>query len=48
MAMSAWLTLAGVCLLYVALGLWAVSKIFPCDRVTTPGSDPDQQQESSR
>ena len=35
MAISAWLVLAGV------------SQIFPCDQDTTPGSDPDQQQESS-
>ena len=47
MAISAWLVLAGVCLLYVALGPLAVSQIFPCDQDTTPGSDPDQQQESS-
>jgi len=48
MAMSGWLVLAGVCLLYIALGLWAVSQIFPSDRGTTPEPGPDQQQESSR
>lgn len=40
MAMSTWLALAGICLLYVGLGLWAVSQIFPSDRATTP--DPTQ------
>jgi hypothetical protein len=48
MAISAWLILAGVCLLYVAIGLWAVSRIFPCDQATTPGSHPDHQQERPR
>ena len=43
MAMSAWLALAGACLFYVALGLWAVSQIFPTGRATLTGSGPDQQ-----
>ncbi|WP_407343421.1 hypothetical protein [Pengzhenrongella phosphoraccumulans] len=30
--MSTWLVLGGVSLLYVALGLWAVSQIFPTDK----------------
>ena len=29
MAVSSWLIVVGACLLYVALGLWAVSQIFP-------------------
>lgn len=29
MAISTWLVVVGVCLLYVALGLWAVTQIFP-------------------
>jgi hypothetical protein len=48
MAMSTWFALGVICLLYVALGLWAVSQIFPHDRAATPGFDPDQQQERSR
>ena len=36
MAISTWLALAGICLIYVSLGLWAVSQIFPSDRATTP------------
>ncbi|MGV8964689.1 MAG: hypothetical protein ACOH2F_00295 [Cellulomonas sp.] len=31
MDVSTWLVLGGVSLLYVALGLWAVSQIFPTD-----------------
>ena len=42
MALGAWLVLAGVCLLYVALGVWAVAQIFPADRSGThpPGPSP--------
>ena len=29
MAVSNWLVVIGICLLYVALGRWAVSQIFP-------------------
>lgn len=29
MGVSTWLVLGGVSLIYVALGLWAVSQIFP-------------------
>jgi len=39
MAMSTWLALAGVCLLYVSLGLWVVSQIFPADHPRTPAPD---------
>jgi hypothetical protein len=39
MAISSWLVLAGVCLLYVALGLWAVSQIFPKAVGTTTQDD---------
>lgn len=39
MATSAWLAVAGVCLLYVALGLWAVCHIFPTHRAGTRGPD---------
>jgi hypothetical protein len=31
MAMTSWLTLALVCLVYLGLGLWVVSQIFPGD-----------------
>ena len=48
MAMSTWFALGVICLLYVALGLWAVSQIFPNDRAATPGFDPKKQQERSR
>ena len=48
MAMSTWLVLGVICPLYVALGLWAVSQIFPSDPATTPGSDPDQPQKGPR
>ena len=48
MAMSTWFALGVICLLYVALGLWAVSQIFPHDRAATPGFDPKKQQERSR
>jgi hypothetical protein len=43
MAMSDWLVLVGVCLLYVVAGLWAISRIFPSGRGTTAGSDRHQQ-----
>ena len=43
MAMSAWLTLVGLCLLYVFIGLWAVSRIFPATAqphpLSTNGND---------
>ena len=29
MAMSTWMVLGVICLLYVAFGIWAVSQIFP-------------------
>ena len=48
MAMSTWFALGVICLLYVALAMWAVSQIFPNDRAATPRFDPDQQQERSR
>ena len=48
MAISAWLVLAGICLIYVALGFWAISQIFPSDRAATPGSGVDQQQEAPK
>lgn len=32
MDVGTWLVLGGVSLLYVALGLWAVSQIFPTDK----------------
>ena len=44
MAMGAWLVLAGVCLLHVALGVWAVAQIFPADRSGTHPPDPGQGQ----
>ena len=39
MAMSDWLVLVGVCLLYVVAGLWAISRIFPGVRATTSGTE---------
>jgi hypothetical protein len=36
MAVSSWLVLSGVLALYVSLGLWAISQIFPVKRGTTP------------
>lgn len=48
MAMSTWFALGVICLLYVALGLWAVSQIFPHDRAATPGFDQNKEQERSR
>ena len=49
MAMSTWLTLIAVCLLYVSLGLWVVSQIFPADHPRTSAAEPhlDPHQESS-
>jgi hypothetical protein len=40
MEMRTWLFLAGICMIYVALGFWAVSQIFPSDRAAAPRSDP--------
>lgn len=40
MAMSTWLFLAGICVIYVVLGFWAVSQIFPSDRTDANRSDP--------
>ena len=49
MAMSGWLVLAAICLIYVAFGLWAISRIFPGDRATTRTSDQrDQEREGQR
>jgi hypothetical protein len=50
MAISGWLVVTGVCLLYVALGLWAVSQIFPTDHDPPPAPAPhsDRHEESSR
>ena len=48
MAMSTWFALGVICLLYVALGLWAISQIFPRDSAATPGFDPEERQERSR
>ncbi|MCR6492081.1 hypothetical protein [Cellulomonas sp. P24] len=52
MAISGWLILAGVLLLYVALGLWAVSQIFPTNNPNPHSSrrvrEPDRQQEDSQ
>ncbi|MEP7017971.1 MAG: hypothetical protein ABI899_08130 [Actinomycetota bacterium] len=39
MAISGWLVLVAICLIYVAIGLWAISKIFPGDRATTRNSE---------
>jgi hypothetical protein len=45
MAMSTWMVLGVICLLYVAFGIWAVSQIFPRTPTTTPRFDLDQPQE---
>ena len=36
MALSTWMVLAVICLLYVAFGIWAVSQIFPRTPTATP------------
>jgi len=43
MTIGTWLILAGFCLFYGGLGLWAVSRIFPGDHTVKRSSDPDQQ-----
>ena len=48
MAISDWLVLFGVCLLYVVAGLWAISRIFPSGRATTAASDQHQQRKRPR
>ncbi len=49
MVISGWLILAGVLVVYVALGLWAVSQIFPSHNPNPSRSrrarGPDPQQE---
>ena len=45
MAMSTWIVLGVICLLYVAFGIWAVSQIFPRTPTATPRFDLDQPQE---
>ena len=45
MAMSTWMVLGVICLLYVAFGIWAVSQIFPRTPTATPRFDLDQPQE---
>lgn len=39
MDVSTWLVLGGVSLLYVALGLWAVSQIFPTHKSLRTNTD---------
>ena len=48
MAMSTWMALGVICLLYVAFGIWAVSQIFPRTPAATPRIDPDQQQKGPK
>lgn len=48
MAMSTWLFLAGICVIYVALGFWAVSQIFPRDRAAAPRFETGTRDERSR
>jgi len=40
MDVSTWIVLGGVSLLYVALGLWAVSQIFPTDKSSRTDTHP--------
>jgi hypothetical protein len=40
MDLSTWLVVGTVCLLFVSLGLWVVSRIFPADRARAAGSEP--------
>lgn len=35
MVLGAWLILAGVCVVFVALGVWAIAQIFPIKPVAT-------------
>ncbi|MEP7192078.1 MAG: hypothetical protein ABI903_04360 [Actinomycetota bacterium] len=48
MAMSTWMVLGVICLLYVAFGIWAVSQIFPRTPAARSRSDPDQHQEKPK
>ena len=52
MVISGWLILAGVLVVYVALGLWAVSQIFPAHNSNPSreerAREPDPQQEDSQ
>jgi hypothetical protein len=48
MAMSAWMVLGVICLLYVAFGIWAVSQIFPRTPTATPRFDLDQHQKGPK
>jgi hypothetical protein len=48
MALTGWLVLAAVCLLYVAVGLWTVAQIFPTTPTTTlPRDDSRPRKESA-
>ena len=42
MAMSTWFILVAICLSNVALGIWAVSRIFPRTPAARQPFDPDQ------
>ena len=48
MAMSTWMVLGVICLLYVAFGIWAVSQIFPRPPAARPRFDLDQHQKGPK
>lgn len=39
MVMSAWPILAGICVVFVILGVWAIARIFPINGNDTPPGD---------
>lgn len=47
MATSGWLAVAGACPFYIAMGLWAISQIFPTDHDAPPAPRTDRQEGNS-
>ncbi len=48
MAMSTWMVLGVICLLYIAFGIWAVSQIFPSTPAAKPRFNLDQHQKGPK